>query len=75
MGTERRDAMGRRVFLASIGSLAAARLVGSTAIDAFAQAPPSAKAEICRPRDAVCSQRAITNLRDSTAPGAWSFAK
>ena len=44
MRTERRNAIGRRVFLASMGSLAAAPLVGSTAIDAFAQAPPSATA-------------------------------
>jgi len=36
--------MGRRAFLASMGSLAAAPLIGSTAVGAFAQAPPSAKA-------------------------------
>jgi aryl-alcohol dehydrogenase-like predicted oxidoreductase len=35
--------MGRRAFVASMGSLAAAPLVGSNAIDAFAQLPPSAK--------------------------------
>ena len=44
MDTERTHAMGRRAFLASMGSLAAAPLVGSTAVNAFAQAPPSAKA-------------------------------
>ena len=44
MGTEHRHAMGRRAFLASMGSLAAAPLIGSTAVGAFAQAPPSAKA-------------------------------
>ena len=44
MEAERRSAIGRRAFLASMGSLAAAPLIGSTASDAFAQAPPSAKA-------------------------------
>src|SRR6185436_18041667 len=41
MRMDGRTAMGRRSFLASMGTLAAAPLVGGTAIDAFAQAPAS----------------------------------
>jgi aryl-alcohol dehydrogenase-like predicted oxidoreductase len=43
MGTERRSAIGRRAFLASVGSLAAAPLLGSTPVDVFAQASTSRK--------------------------------
>jgi aryl-alcohol dehydrogenase-like predicted oxidoreductase len=41
MRMDGRTAMGRRSFLASMGALAAAPLVGGTAIGAFAQAPAS----------------------------------
>ena len=51
MGTERKTAMGRRAFLASMGSLAAAPVMGSTAIDAFAQAPASAKSSSTKALD------------------------
>ena len=43
MGTESRSAIGRRAFLASMGSLAAAPLLGSTAVDVLAQASTSGK--------------------------------
>ena len=39
MGTEGRSAIGRRAFLASVGSLAAAPLLGSTPVDVLAQEP------------------------------------
>jgi len=51
MGTERKTAMGRRAFLASMGSLAAAPVMGSTAIDAFAQAPASANSSSTKALD------------------------
>jgi aryl-alcohol dehydrogenase-like predicted oxidoreductase len=62
MRTEGRNPMGRRAFLASMGSLAAAPLVGSTAIDAFSQVPPSAKA----PSTEALRRRALGSLEVSS---------
>jgi aryl-alcohol dehydrogenase-like predicted oxidoreductase len=50
MGTEHRSAIGRRSFLASMGSLLAAPLLGSTAVDAVAQASTSRKQPSTHPQ-------------------------
>jgi aryl-alcohol dehydrogenase-like predicted oxidoreductase len=50
MGTEHRNAIGRRSFLASMGSLLAAPLLGSTAVDAVAQASTSRKQPSTHPQ-------------------------
>ena len=49
METGRRSAMGRRSFLASLGGLAATPLLGSTAMDASAQAPESGRTPSTKP--------------------------